>query len=418
MTIALPTFDCRFCGTRLKHTLIDLGTSPLCESFVHRDDFNKTEGVYPLHVYVCHECHLVQIDEFVPAEEIFTEYAYFSSYSDSWVAHAKAYCEMMTERFGYGADSQVVELASNDGYLLQYFNELGVPSLGVEPAVNVAKVAEEKGVKTIVDFFSVSLAQRLSAEGLQADLVLGNNVLAQVPDLNDFVAGIAVLLKPDGVVTIEFPHLKKLIDENQFDTIYHEHYCYFSLLAAERIFAKHDMRLFDVEEVPTHGGSLRIFGSLNSSAAHPVTDRYRALMKLELDEGYGAMPVYEGFGEKILDLKSDILEFFMKARREGKVVAGYGAPGKGNTLLNYCGIRSDWMPFTCDRNPYKHGRFLPGSRVPVLPPEALAEEKPDYVVIMPWNLKTEIREQLRFVEEWGGKLVTFIPQVEILENGT
>jgi len=411
----LPAFDCRFCGVPLKHTLIDLGVSPLCESFVHRDDFNKAESFYPLHVYVCHECKLAQIDEFVPAEEIFTEYAYFSSYSDSWVAHARAYCEMMTERFALGSACQVVELASNDGYLLQHFNALGVPNLGIEPAANVARAAEEKGVKTRVEFFGAAVARQLVDEGYQADVVLGNNVLAQVPDLNDFVAGISILLKAEGVVTIEFPHLKKLIDENQFDTIYHEHYGYFSLLTAERIFAKHGMRLFDVEELPSHGGSLRIFGCLEGAQSHSRTGRYQDLMQLELDCGYDDMSVYEGFTSKILALKNDIIEFFIQAQREGKTVAGYGAPGKGNTLLNYCGIKSDWLTFTCDRNPYKHGRYLPGSRVPILPPEALEEEKPDYVIIMPWNLREEITQQLSYVSDWGAKLVTFVPQVEVFD---
>lgn len=414
MKSTLPSFNCRFCSTALEHTVVNLGTSPLCESYVHKDDFNKPEPFFPLHVYVCHECFLAQIDEFVPPEEIFTEYAYFSSYSDSWVQHAKEYCEMIAQRQGLGAGSQVVELASNDGYLLQHFKRMGIPAQGVEPAANVAKVAQEQGIDTIVDFFGTKLASSMIAEGPKADLVLGNNVLAQVPDLNDFVAGMSILLADDGIVTMEFPHLMKLIEENQFDTIYHEHYCYFSLIAAEAIFAKHGIRLFDVEEIPTHGGSLRIYGCPSDSKKYAISSAYKELMALEVRKGYRDMAVYEEYSDRVIKLKSEIIEFFVKAQREGKSLAAYGAAGKGNTLLNYCGVKSDWLPFTCDRNPYKQGRYLPGSRVPILAPEAIEEHKPDYVIIMPWNIKHEIRKQLGYISQWGGQFVTFIPELQIM----
>lgn len=409
------SFPCRFCGTQLKHLLVDLGMSPLCESFVAAEAFNAMEPFYPLRVFVCHECYLAQLDEYVPEEDIFTEYAYFSSFADSWIEHAKRYCETMTERFGLNASSNVVEVASNDGYLLQHFVAMGIPCFGIEPAANVAKVAIEKGVPTEVEFFGTESARKFADAGRKADLILGKNVLAQVPDLNDFVAGLKMMMNPGGIVTIEFPHLLRLLEENQFDTIYHEHYCYFSLLSAERIFAHHGITLFDVEEVPTHGGSLRIIGRHAEDSSRPVTDRLNALRDTEIKAGLDSLSAYDAFAENVRETKRKILEFLIDAGRSGKSVAGYGAPGKGNTLLNYCGIKTDMMEYTCDRNPYKQGRYLPGSRIPIFPPEQLAATKPDYVVIMPWNFRDEIVKQLHYVADWGAKLVVFIPEVEIIE---
>jgi SAM-dependent methyltransferase len=387
--------------------------SPLCESFLPADQINQMEPFFPLHVYVCEKCFLVQLEEYVTPEHIFTEYAYFSSYSTAWLKHASDYTDRMTERFGLNKDSFVVELASNDGYLLQYFVQKAIPVLGIEPAQNVAKVAEEKGIPTLTEFFGVELAKQLAAEGKHADLILGNNVLAQVPDLNDFVGGIKILLKPGGVVTIEFPHLQRLIEENQFDTIYHEHFSYFSFLTAEKIFEAHGMTLFDVEELWTHGGSLRIYARHTEDASKPVTARAQALHEREMSLGFTEMAYYRQFDEKVKETKRKILSFLIEAKRAGKTIAGYGAPGKGNTLLNYCGIRTDFLDYTCDRNPYKHGRFLPGTHIPIFPPEHLAETQPDYIFILPWNLKNEIMAQLAYVREWGGKFVVPIPEVQV-----
>ncbi|MGE5740392.1 MAG: methyltransferase domain-containing protein, partial [Candidatus Aminicenantes bacterium RBG_16_66_30] len=350
---------CRFCGAPLRQTLVDLGMSPLCESYVGADRLNGMEPFYPLHVYVCESCLLAQLEEFVSPEEIFTEYAYFSSYADSWLRHAKDFTDLMVRRFGIGAGSQVVELASNDGYLLRYFIEKGVPVLGIEPARNVAKAAIEQGVPTLVEFFGERLAEKLAAEGRRADLVVGNNVLAQVPGLNDFVRGIKILLKPEGVATLEFPHLARLMDENQFDTIYHEHFSYFSLLAVEKIFAAHGLTLFDVEELTTHGGSLRIYARHAEDPTKPVGPRVGALRAGELAAGLDRMSAYAAFAEKVVETKRKLLDFLIKAKREGKSVCGYGAPGKGNTLLNYCGIRTDFLDYTVDRNPYKQGKYTP-----------------------------------------------------------
>ncbi|MCB9134315.1 MAG: methyltransferase domain-containing protein [Anaerolineales bacterium] len=407
------TPSCRFCGTPLSVTVVDLGMSPLCESFLSADQINQMEPFFPLHVYVCKKCYLVQLEEYVSPEHIFTEYAYFSSYSTAWLKHASDYTDLMTERFGLNKDSFVVELASNDGYLLQYFVQKNIPVLGIEPAKNVAKVAVEKGVPSLTEFFGVELAKQLAAEGKHADLILGNNVLAQVPDLNDFVGGIKILLKSGGVVTIEFPHLQRLIEENQFDTIYHEHFSYFSFITAEKIFEAHGMTLFDVEELWTHGGSLRIYGRHTEDESKPVTDRAKELHNREIALGFGTMDYYRQFDEKVKETKRKILEFLIEARRAGKSIAGYGAPGKGNTLLNYCGIRTDFLDYTCDRNPYKHGRFLPGTHIPIFPPEKIAETKPDYIFILPWNLKNEIMNQLVYVREWGGKFVVPIPEVQV-----
>jgi SAM-dependent methyltransferase len=355
----------------------------------------------------------VQLEEFVPPEEIFTEYAYFSSYSDTWLSHARSYVEMVTSRFGLSARSNVVELASNDGYLLQYFVEKGIPVLGVEPAANVATAAVSKGIPTLVKFFGERTARDLVSRGTSADLIVGNNVLAQVPDLNDFVRGMKILLKPEGVITMEFPHLLRLIEENQFDTIYHEHFSYFSFLTAEKVFAAHGLVLFDVEEIPTHGGSLRIFGCHADDGSKGMTDAVRRLKEGEAAFGLDNLERYASFDENVRETKRKLLEFLIRAKREGKRIAGYGAPGKGNTLLNYCGIRTDFIDFTVDMNPYKQGKFLPGTHIPIYSPEKIRQNRPDYVLIMPWNFREEIMRQLEFIRDWGGKFVIFIPEVAV-----
>jgi hypothetical protein len=387
---------------------------PLCESYVSEDKLNAMEPFYPLHAFVCEQCFLVQLQEYVSPAEIFTEYAYFSSYADSWVQHAKRYTEMMVGRLKLTATSFVVELASNDGYLLQHFVAQGIPVLGVEPAANVAEAARKRNVPTLVKFFGRKTASELVAERGKANLVLGNNVLAQVPDINDFVGGIRLLLAPQGTMTIEFPHLMKLMEENQFDTIYHEHFFYFSLISAERVFAAHGLTLFDVEELPTHGGSLRIYGRHAEDAAQPITERYRELMLREKAAGFDRLDTYAVFGEKVKETKRKLLEFLIEAKRKGKIIVGYGAPGKGNTLLNYCGIRGDFIDFTVDRNPYKQGKYLPGTHIPIFSPEKIMEAKPDYVLILPWNFKEEIIAQISYVCEWGGRFVVPIPEVMIL----
>jgi C-methyltransferase C-terminal domain/Putative zinc binding domain/Methyltransferase domain len=404
---------CRFCGTPFEHTVVDLGMSPLCESFLPPDRLNRMEPFYPLHAWVCARCFLVQLEEYVSGEEIFTEYAYFSSYSDSWLAHCERYVEEMTRRLTLGPHSQVVEVASNDGYLLQYFVARGIPVLGVEPAANVAKVAVEKGVPTLVKFFGRATAREMVIAGQRADLLLGNNVLAQVPDLNDFVGGLKILLAPGGVITIEFPHLLQTVDGNQFDQIYHEHFSYFSLYSAERIFAAHGLVLFDVEELPTHGGSLRIFARQAEDESKPLSDRLLALRARETAAGVDTLAYYASFEERVRETKRKLLEFLIQAKRKGKRVVGYGAPGKGNTLLNYCGIRTDFVDFTVDRSLYKHGKFTPGTHIPIHPPDRLTEARPDYVLILPWNLKAEIMEQLAFIREWGGRFVVPIPEVTV-----
>ena len=406
---------CRCCGKPLTHVMVDLGMSPPCESFLPADRIDEMEAFFPLRVLVCDQCWLVQLREYVRPDDIFVEYAYFSSYSDSWVQHAKNYVHAMVDRLGLNRSSMVVELASNDGYLLQHFVPLGVPILGVEPAANVAKAAEARSVPTRVDFFGVRLAQELVAEGVRADLIAGNNVLAQVPDLNDFVAGIAILLVPKGTVTLEFPHLQATMEGNQFDQIYHEHFSYFSLLAIDAIAARHDLVVYDVEELPTHGGSLRVY---LRHAAHDdlaVTDAVVALRRREVEAGYADLAVYRAFGAKVAQTKRRILAFLVDAKERGKTVVGYGAPGKGNTLLNYCGIRTDFIDFLVDRNPYKHGRLAPGTHIPIHPVERLDEVKPDYVFILPWNLKTEITRQMRHIGSWGGRFVVPIPELTVVD---
>jgi SAM-dependent methyltransferase len=406
---------CRFCGAALEVSFADLGMSPLSNSYLRADQLDRMEPFYPLHARVCTACFLVQLEQFETPQQIFSdEYAYFSSYSDSWLAHCAAYTEAMIARFGYGAGSLAVEIASNDGYLLQYFAKRGVPVLGIEPAANVARAAEQKGIPTRVEFFGAETAKRLAAEGRQADLLLGNNVLAHVPDLNDFVRGMAILLKPQGVITMEFPHLARLIAESQFDTIYHEHFSYFSFGTAQRVFAAHGITLFDVEEIPTHGGSLRIYGRHAADAGKPVSGRVRRLLGDEHDAGLDRPGTYSAFAESVKAAKRALLRFLIDARQGGKRVAGYGAPAKGNTLLNYCGVRSDLLEYTVDRSPHKQGLFLPGTHIPVYAPERIAETRPDYVLVLPWNLKDEIIDQMRHVRSWGGKFVVPIPTATVL----
>jgi C-methyltransferase C-terminal domain/Putative zinc binding domain/Methyltransferase domain len=409
---ALPS--CRFCAAPLRHTFVDLGMSPLCESYVPAERLGAMEPFYPLHARICERCLLVQLEEFVAPEEIFTEYAYFSSYSDSWVAHAGGYVEMAVERFGLGPDSLVVELASNDGYLLQHVVERGIPALGIEPAANVAEAARERGIETVVEFFGRELAARLVAEGRRADLLAANNVMAHVPDLNDFVGGMEPLLSPDGVVTIEVPHLVRLVEDNQYDTIYHEHFSYFSFLTAGRVLSAHGLDVFDVDELATHGGSLRLYAQRRSTGRRRVTSRVEALAERERALGFDTLDGHGGFAARVEETKWSLLEFLIERRREGKRVAGYGAPGKGNTLLNYCGIRTDLLDFTVDRNPYKQGQFLPGTHIPIRHPEALEQARPDFILILPWNLKEEIVAQLSYTREWGARCVVPIPEVEVL----
>lgn len=387
--------------------------SPLCESFVAADRVDDMEAFYPLAVRVCGQCFLVQLPEYVSPADIFTEYAYFSSYSDAYVAHGRDYAAMIVARLGLGAGGRVVELASNDGYLLQHFLGRGIAVLGVEPAANVARAAIARGVPTEVRFFGAGAARDMAAAGQQADLMIGNNVLAQVPDLNDFVEGMRILLAPRGVATIEVPHLPRLIEGNQYDTIYHEHFSYFSFTTAERIFAAHGLRLFDVEEIWTHGGSLRLY-ACHAAAARPTLPAVDAMRRRERDAGYDRLETYANFGERAKAAKRDLLDFLIAARRAGKQVVGYGAPGKGNTLLNYCGIRTDFLDYTVDRNPYKHGKFTPGTHIPIHPPGHIAETRPDYVLILPWNLKDEIIPQLSYIREWGGRCVVPIPTVSVI----
>jgi len=403
---------CRFCSAPLEHVFADLGMSPLANSYLTPEQANGMEPFYPLRALVCASCHLVQLEEYQTPQHIFGDYAYFSSYSTSWLDHSRRYVEQMVQRFGLDGSSHVVELASNDGYLLQYFHALGVPVLGIEPAANVAKVALQKGIPTLVEFFGVETAQSLAGES-QADLLLGNNVLAHVPDLNDFVGGMKVLLKPDGVITMEFPHLLRLMEDNQWDTIYHEHFSYFSFGTVSRVFEAHGLALFDVEELPTHGGSLRIFGAHAEDAARQQTDRARDLLDREHAAGFDDLATYTGYGERVQADKRDILAFLIDLKRQGRRLAGYGAPAKGNTLLNFCGIGTDFLDYTCDLNPHKQDHLLPGSHIPIRAPDALREDKPDVVLILPWNLKDEIVEQLSFIREWGGRFVTFVPEVDV-----
>jgi SAM-dependent methyltransferase len=405
--------NCRFCGGPLTE-FVDLGMSPLCESFLTKAQLDTMEPFYPLAAYVCRDCLLVQLQEYVAPKKIFSEYAYFSAYSDSWLDHARRYAEAMTKRLSLGSASRVIELGSNDGYLLQFFVAKGIPVLGIDPAANVAKAAEKRGVPTLVRFFGAEAARELAESGTQADLVLGNNVLAQIADLNLFVEGIPIILKAGGVCTIEFPHLLKTIEGNQFDQIYHEHFSYFSALTAERIFAAHGMRMFDVDELPTHGGSLRIYACHANDRSHPTESSVFDLLLREREAGLHTLGTYSNFADRVRTTKRKLLSFLIEAKNTGKTLAGYGAPGKGNTLLNYCGIRGDFLDYTVDRNPYKHGKYLPGTHIPIFPPEKIFETKPDYVLILPWNLKDEIVDQLREIRSWGAKFVVPIPEVSVI----
>ena len=407
---------CRFCGTELNKTFINLGMSPLANSYIPMDRADEGQMTYPLHVYVCEKCFLVQLSEFESPNDIFSDYAYFSSYSTSWLKHARDYTDYMCQRFGFDSNSQVMEIASNDGYLLQYFKEKKIPVLGIEPAKNVAKVAiEEKGVPTISEFFGEACAKKLIAAGTKADLLLGNNVLAHVPDINDFISGMKLLLAENGVITMEFPHLLQLMKQNQFDTIYHEHFSYLSFITVKEMFAKHGLKMFDVQEWPTHGGSLRIFACHAENAKYPVTDNVAELEQREIQAGFKDIATYESFNEKAKQIKFALLKKLIELKEKGKTIAAYGAAAKGNTLLNYCGIGTELIDYVVDMNPHKQNTLLPGSRIPVYAPEKMQETKPDYILILPWNLKEEITKQLSYTKDWGAKFLVAIPQVEVLE---
>jgi SAM-dependent methyltransferase len=404
--------SCRFCGTPLEHVFADLGMSPLANSFLREEELGQMEPFYPLRALVCTRCFLVQLEDYETPDVIFSEYAYFSSYSTTWLDHSRRYAEMAVERFGLDASSQVVELASNDGYLLQYFVERGIPVLGIEPAANVAEVAREKGIRTMVKFFGRATAREVAAM-MNADLIIGNNVLAHVPDLNDFVGGMKIVLGPRGVVTMEFPHLLHLIGRGEWDTIYHEHFSYFSFLTVSRVFEHHGMTLFDVEELPTHGGSLRIYGRHAEDDSKPVTERALELAQRERDGGFDRLDTYLGFSDEVRRAKWELLELLIQQRRAGKRVVAYGAPAKGNTLLNFCGVGTDLVEYTCDLNPHKQGHYLPGTHIPIRAPDAIRETRPDLVFILPWNLKDEIMDQLSFVRDWGGSFLVRAPELRV-----
>jgi len=406
--------QCRFCANPLTHTFCDLGMSPLSNSYVPIARARQMEPFYPLHAWVCGRCWLVQLESFESPQHIFGDYAYFSSFSDSWLAHARHYAAKMRDRLGLDQGSQVTEIASNDGYLLQYFVDAGIPVLGIEPAANVAKAAEARGVRSRVEFLGAALGQTLQAEGLAADLLVGNNVFAHVPDINDFADGFAPALKPEGVLTLEFPHLLNLVEQHQFDTIYHEHFSYLSLVTARRILERHGLRVFDVEELPTHGGSLRVFACRAQATRWPQLPSVDALVARERAAGLEQLPTYLAFAEAVKETKREILSFLIDAKRAGKRICGYGAPAKGNTLLNYCGIGTDFIEFTVDRNPVKQGTLLPGSRIPVLAPEAIDAARPDLLLILPWNLRDEIVGQMSHIRAWGGRFVVPIPRPTLL----
>jgi hypothetical protein len=405
--------QCRFCKTELSRVFIDLFNSPASNSFLTAEQLNEPETFYPLKVYTCHHCFLVQVDEYKKSDAIFdSNYVYFSSYSTSWLKHAQAYTEMMTKRFGYTKDSLVIEVASNDGYLLQYFHQNDIPVLGIEPTANTAEVAKTKGVDSVVDFFGVKLAKELVSKNRKADLLLGNNVLAHVPDIVDFVGGMKIILKDTGVITMEFPHLMQLVDNNQFDTIYHEHFSYLSFTTVKQIFESQGLEMFDVDQIPTHGGSLRVYAKHKEDVSKPVSDDVAALLALETSKGLSGLEYYDGFQEKAIKVKLDLLNFLIQRKSEGKKVAAYGAAAKGNTLLNYCGVKADLIDFVVDANPHKQTKFLPASHIPVMDEDYLKAEKPDYVMILPWNLKDEITKQLSYIREWGGQFVVPIPTVQ------
>jgi C-methyltransferase C-terminal domain/Putative zinc binding domain/Methyltransferase domain len=404
--------SCRLCGAAVTRVFVDLGMSPLCESYLAAESLDQPETFYPLNVLLCDQCLLVQLPAHVAGEAIFSHYAYFSSYSDSWVAHAKRYADDMIVRFGLSADSLVTEVASNDGYLLQHFRDAGIPVLGIEPAGNVARAATERGIRTVVRFLGADSGRQIAGEYGQADLVAANNVFAHVPDLRGFTVGLRALVKTSGVVTLEFPHMLRLIEGCQFDTIYHEHYSYFTLLTASRALESAGLRVTDVEELATHGGSLRVYARPVETAGGPAP-RVRSVLEAEAAAGLHTVDGYAGFARKVLRIKSDLLAFLLAAASEGKSVAGYGAPGKGNTLLNHCGIRSDLLAYTVDRSPVKQGKFLPGTHIPIHSPDRLAETRPDYILVLPWNLKKEITEQLAYTRSWGCRLVFPVPVLEV-----
>lgn len=406
---------CRFCGSQLKDVFADLGVSPLSNAYLKHDHLSEAEPFYPLCAHVCRKCFLVQLPEVATPDFIFSDYAYFSSYSDYWLAHAKAYSEMMLERFDLGDGKFVVEIASNDGYLLKYFKRKGIPVLGIEPALNVARVAIKAGIPTVTQFFGAAIAKELAAKNHPADLLIANNVLAHVPDINDFVAGMELMLAPHGIITVEFPHLIQLMMQNQFDTIYHEHFSYLSFSTVNRIFEAHKLRIFDVEEIESHGGSLRIYACHMEDHARESSQRTKSLLLSEKQFGISELETYTSFMKTIGSVKCRVLEFLIHCLKEGLRVVGYGAPAKGNTLLNYCGIRSDFIEYTVDRSPHKQGCYLPGSRIPIYHPDRIKETKPDYVVILPWNIKEEIIAQMSHVRQWGGKFVVFIPEIRIYE---
>jgi SAM-dependent methyltransferase len=407
---------CRHCQNELNRVFADLAFSPVSNAMLTRQQLQEPETHYPLKVFACTNCYLVQIDEMKKADKIFdSEYTYFSSFSSSWLAHAKEYVDMMMDRFGFNSGSQVIEIASNDGYLLQYFKEYNVPVLGIDPTANTAKEAGKKGIETLVDFFSTNLArEQMEVKGIKADLIIGNNVLAHVPDINDFVQGMKIALKEGGIITMEFPHLLRLVDECQFDTIYHEHFSYLSFYSVKRIFESFGLELFDVQEIPTHGGSLRIFAKHAGDKSHPVAPAVESLFEEELKEGINKESFYRDFQARMDRIKYDTLDFLIKSKRAGKRIIGYGAAAKGNTLLNYCGIKgTDLIHFVVDASPHKQGKFLPGSHIPVVAKDEIARLKPDFVIILPWNLKEEISQQLSFIREWNGQFVVFIPEVRI-----
>jgi len=404
---------CRFCLSPLRHTFADLGMLPLSNAYLKREQLNCFERFYPLHAYVCGTCFLVQVEAFEPPDRIFNDYAYFSSYSDSWLAHARHYVDAVTERFALTANSSVVEVACNDGYLAQYFVARGIPVLGIEPAANVAASAAAKNIPVVVSFFGRDTAQALAAKGTRADLMVANNVVAHVPDLNDFVAGFKILLQPAGVVTFEFHHVLRLIQQNQFDTIYHEHFCYHSFTTFQRILEHNGLVAFDVEELPTHGGSLRVYAHHQNDTVHAATSRVQDLLARETAFGLTRLETYLELGEKVKRMKFKLLSFLLEAKAQGKVIVGYGAPAKGNTLLNYAGVRSDLLDYTVDRNPHKQGLFLPGTHIAILSPETIRETKPDYVLILAWNLKCEIMEQMAHIRDWGGQFLVLIPDVQV-----
>ena len=407
--------QCRFCKTELTNVFIDLVNSPASNSFLSAAQLNEPETFYPLKVYTCHQCFLVQVDEYKKSDAIFdSNYVYFSSYSKSWLQHAKEYTTMMVHRFGYNDKSLVIEVASNDGYLLQYFKQQNVPVLGIEPTANTAEVAKEKGIDSVIDFFSVRLANELVAKGIKADLLLGNNVLAHVPDILDFVGGMKIILNGQGVVTMEFPHLMQLIDNNQFDTIYHEHFSYLSFNTVQQIFASQGLEIFDVEEITTHGGSLRIFAKHPEDTSKTVTGNVAALLNKEDKKGLNGFSYYDNFQQKALKVKLDLTEFLIGQKRAGKKVAAYGAAAKGNTMLNYCGVKNDLIEFVVDANPHKQEKFLPASHIPVVNDQHLKDNKPDFVLILPWNIKEEIMSQLSYITDWGGKFVTAVPGMQII----